>query len=225
MGFPRLLTLTLLSFVLIGVSASYAAETQGHGAAIAHEPSIAIGELDAHIIEVEHESSGGLPQFDPSSYPSQIFWLVIVFSAMYFFFSRKTLPEISNVIENRHQHIQSDLDTAEQLREEAENAHRAYDEALDKARLEASNLFTEAERSIKDKSTREFQAFYERSSEEIKATEAGIEKAKSEAFEEMSTIAAEIAAQAAEKIIGVSTDLQKAKTIIESLHKHNKKAA
>ncbi|GJL84741.1 MAG: hypothetical protein DHS20C02_05160 [Micavibrio sp.] len=179
---------------------------------------------DAHHAAEEH-AKGGLPQFDPTFFPTQIFWLAVIFGVMYIFFARKTLPEISSVLENRRDHIQSDLDTAEKLREEAEEAHRAYDEALDKARTEASDLFADVEKKVKDKSSKDFQAFYERSSKEIKAAEAEIEKAKADAFEEMSTIAAEIASQAAEKIVGISTDINQAKTVIESLHKNNKRAA
>lgn len=230
MNLVRLLALTLfVGFVLIGISAPRAADTHVIGADPAADADhvIVVDEHgDVHTEEHDgHESSGGLPQFNPASYPSQIFWLVIVFSVMYFFFSRRTLPEISGVIENRHQHIQSDLDSAEKLRQEAEAAHKAYDEALDKARSKASDLFAEAEREVKDKSAVQFQAFFERSTKEIKAAEARIEHAKSEAFEEMSTVAAEVAAKAAEKIIGVSTDIQKAKSIIDALHKNSKKAA
>ncbi len=172
-----------------------------------------------------HGDTDGLPQLDFSSYPSQIFWLIVTFTVLYTFFARKTLPEISGVLESRRDHIQNDLDTAEKLREEAEDAHRAYDEALEKARSEASNMFIESDNKIKEETTKKLQVFYERSSVEIKAAEEKIENAKSEAFEEMSTIAAEIASQAAEKIIGISTDINQAKTVIKSLHKNNKKAA
>ncbi|HBR69728.1 MAG TPA: hypothetical protein DEA55_10180 [Rhodospirillaceae bacterium] len=230
MNFLRLPALTLVGFILIGISAPQAADMHVIGADPAADADHVIvvdeqGQVHAEEHGDGHESSGGLPQFNPSSYPSQIFWLVVVFSVMYFFFSRRTLPEISGVIENRHQHIQSDLDSAEKLRQEAETVHKAYDEALDKARTKASDLFAEVEREIKEKSAAQFQAFLERSSKEVKSAEAKIEKAKSEAFEEMSTVAAEVAAKAAEKIIGVSTDLQKAKSIIDALHKNNKKAA
>src|SRR5690606_28063422 len=58
-----------------------------------------------------HPTGGGLPQLDVSTFPSQLFWLFVSFGIMYMIFSRRTLPEISGVLENRQSHIQGDLET------------------------------------------------------------------------------------------------------------------
>lgn len=172
----------------------------------------------------DHHKTEGLPQFDPSSFASQAFWLVIIFSGLYLFFSKKTLPDISNVLSNRQEHIQSDLEMAEQLRAEAEEVHQSYEEALSEAHEQASTYFTQAEEKIKETSTQKMQEFQENALQKIQDTEKNIQVAKENALEELNGIAAEIASQASEKIVGISPDINNAKNVVESLHK-NKKAA
>lgn len=184
-----------------------------------HEDALAHGVEAAAHGAAEHAKSAGLPQFDPSSFPSQIFWLTAAFVILYLFFSKKTLPDISSVLENRRQHIQSDLDTAESLRKQAEEIHQAYEKVMEQAQIAASDYYLDAERTIKEKTQREMNAFYERAVEQVGETEKRIEAAKAEAMEDMSTIAAQIAAEVAQKIIGVSTDISQAKTVVQSIHK------
>ena len=49
----------------------------------------------AHGAGMEDHGGGvGLPQFDPSSFPSQMFWLAVTFAILYLFFSNKTAADI-----------------------------------------------------------------------------------------------------------------------------------
>jgi len=75
------------------------------------------------------EAKGGLPQFEPDTFASQLFWLAITFMVMFFVFSKFTLPSISSVIENRKNIIDSDLDMAEKLSAEADSVHDAYNKS------------------------------------------------------------------------------------------------
>lgn len=167
--------------------------------------------------EAHEAASGGLPQFDPTWFPSQIFWLAVAFFVLYLFFSKKTLPEISSVIENRRNHIRSDLDMAEKLTEDAEKVQTAYENGLQSARDEASKAVQDVETAMKDKGNTEYEAFRKRSETEIAAAENRIAAAKAAAMDQMNTIAAEVASEAVKKIIGTNTDVQKAKSVVESL--------
>lgn len=210
--------LLLMPFeVALGADAYY--EEPSHRA----QPGELIEEEHALDTHGEEHHEEGLPQLNFGTYPSQIFWLAVFFTVLYLLFSRKTLPEISNVLENRRQHIQSDLDTAEDLRRQAEEAHRAYEEALEKARAASSEYYMEAEANIRDITSERMNAFYAYAAEQVAETEKRVNHAKSEAMEDMSSVAAEIAAKVAEKILGVSTDLNQAKTVVKSIH--NQKAA
>ncbi len=172
-----------------------------------------------HGIDDHHEEVKGLPQLDFTTYPSQIFWLFILFTIMYLIFSKKNLPEISSTIENRRDQIQDDLDNAQRLKTEAEDVQVAYDAILAKARDDSSAAFKAGEEKIKKKIEKKLESFNERSVLAMREKEAEVEKAQGAAIGDMQHIAAEVASLAAEKIVGVSTDLDHAKSLIKNLDK------
>ena len=63
-----------------------------------------------------------MPQLDTTWFASQIFWLIIAFSVLYYLLSRKALPRLAEILEARQDRIAADLDEAERLRREAEEA-------------------------------------------------------------------------------------------------------
>lgn len=162
--------------------------------------------------------SGGLPQFDPSSFTSQWFWLLVMFGTMYLVFSRRSLPAISSVIENRREHVQNDLETADRLRTEAEGVQNAYETGLDTARAESSRLVTSAIEDMKRDAETATQRLREKTEKDVAALEQRLSAATTAARADMETIAAEIAHQAAEKVFGISTDIKKAKTVVEAIN-------
>lgn len=172
----------------------------------------------------EEKSSGGLPQLDPSHFPSQIFWLIVIFSALYFIFSKKTLPDISSTLENRKNLIKSDLELAEKFTAEAEETQRAYEAELQKAREEAAKIILSTDSEVKQNTNTQLEAFQRRSEIEIKRSEERIENAKLQALNSMGDVAAEVASQAVTKIIGTNTDIKKAQEIVSSLQVRQKAA-
>ncbi len=174
-----------------------------------------------HVHGLHHKeaSSGGLPQLDPSSFTSQAFWLVLIFVAIYLFFSRKALPDISSVVENRAERIKSDLDSAAILKEEVELLQKSYEDNLESTRKKSVILFKEIEDSIKAKTEKHNEAFQEHSSKKIAKLESAIEKARISTMNDMGDIAADVAVTAAEKIIGVRADAKSVRDVVNSLNK------
>ncbi|HOO82455.1 MAG TPA: hypothetical protein PK513_08135 [Alphaproteobacteria bacterium] len=183
------------------------------------EAAIHVGEHAGEHVDVAHHASSGLPQMDPTWFPSQIFWLAVTFLCLYVILSRKILPEISGTLEARRMQIQEDLDSAQSLKEEAEDVHQAYDEILDGARKKASELFERAEEDIKTTTNKKLDELRERANKENTETEKQIEKAKTDAMADMYAVAAEIASLAAEKIVGISTDIDQAKSLVKNIDK------
>lgn len=171
----------------------------------------------------EH-SSAGLPQLDASTFPSQLFWLAVTFGILYLYFSKKALPDISSVIENRREHIQSDLDGAERVRDEAEAAQNAYDKLMENARTEATKLMTEAEAGVRAKAEKELAALREKGVKEMETLEKRLAQSKMQAMGDMNAIAADIASRAAEKITGIKPDLQQAQTVVQALNNRREAA-
>lgn len=182
-----------------------------------------VHELVENIEHAEHES-GGLPQFDPSSFSSQVVWLAIVFVALYVIFSKKSLPKISTVLETRENKIQGDRDLAENMKNEAVATLEAYEKSLGDARAEAARISADTAQTVKTKAEQSLNAFKDKAESQMSALESSLNSSKHQAMDEMNTIAAEIASAAAEKIVGMSTDINQAKTVVQSLNKLSKAA-
>lgn len=91
----------------------------------------------------------GMPQLDFSTFPNQIFWLVVSLVVIYFVLSRVALPRIGAVIEDRQNAIANDIEQAAEFRRKAEEAEAAYNAALAEARSEAMGIAGEAKAEIK----------------------------------------------------------------------------
>ena len=75
-----------------------------------------------------HEGkSGGLPQLNPADFAPQLIWLAITFAVLYFILARVALPRIGEVIEERRDRVQRDLDSAERFKKETDAALAAYE--------------------------------------------------------------------------------------------------
>lgn len=208
-GKPMLKKLGVSAFLLsISINQALAAGGHGHSHDTAHH-----GAVD----HVDHHASAGLPQLDPSSYPSQLFWLAVVFIFMFIFFSKKTVPQMSRTIENRNERITKDLDSAERLKNEVAELQQSYEEKLSQAREESFAVFVNSEKEIKDETQSRTTKFQERSHKKIVQLEKSIDKALDSAMKDMSDVAAQVAINASEKIIGVKADEQTAKKIVKSL--------
>ncbi len=88
-----------------------------------------------------HEAAkAGMPQLDFSTFPNQIFWLLVTLTVIYFVLSRVALPRIGSTLANRKGTITADLSAADELKQKAVQAEKAYDEALATARGEAAKI-------------------------------------------------------------------------------------
>lgn len=94
------------------------------------------------------ESASGMPQLDFSTFPNQIFWLVVALLALYFIVSRVAMPRVGGIIEDRFEVISNDLDAAADLKLKAEEAEAAYHKALAEARAEAQGIAAETKAAI-----------------------------------------------------------------------------
>jgi F-type H+-transporting ATPase subunit b len=94
------------------------------------------------------EHGGVFPPFDATSFPSQLFWLAIVFIVLYRLMAKRIIPQITGITENRAAVIQADIDQAETAREASEAAVTAYEAALSAARLKAGVIAAETRNRV-----------------------------------------------------------------------------
>jgi F-type H+-transporting ATPase subunit b len=90
----------------------------------------------------------GMPQLDFSTWPNQIFWLLVTLVAIYLLLTRIALPRIGAVLADRKGAITNDLAAAEELKQKALKAEKAYNDALAQARADAAKIVAEARAGI-----------------------------------------------------------------------------
>ena len=71
-------------------------------------------------------SEEGMPQLNPEYWFSQIFWLLLIFGALYVFLWKTILPKITRNLENRKSKILADLDDAESSKQTLEKKISEY---------------------------------------------------------------------------------------------------
>ena len=76
----------------------------------------------------------------PSTFPSQLVWFAIAFGLLYWFMSKRALPQLGAVIEDRKARIASDLDDATAMQQQADAAAAAHEKTLAEARAKAQSL-------------------------------------------------------------------------------------
>ncbi|NUB44816.1 F0F1 ATP synthase subunit B' [Fertoebacter nigrum] len=92
--------------------------------------------------------SAGMPQLDITTFPNQIFWLLVTLVVIYLILTRVALPRIGAVLAERKGTITNDLAAAEELKQKAVQAEKAYNDALARARAEAAKIVAEAKAAI-----------------------------------------------------------------------------
>ena len=83
------------------------------------------------------ESEPGLPQLDIATWPSQLFWLVVLFGAGYVVMANIVTPRIGAVLEERRKTLDGDLEKARNASEDAAKIRANYEIDLENARSEA----------------------------------------------------------------------------------------
>jgi len=147
-----------------------------------------------------------MPQFDPSTFASQLFWLLVMFVVLYWIVSKIAVPRIGEVLEQRARVIQDDLDRAVQLKAETDTAVAAYDKAMAEARAQAYEHMRgiQAEmKTVADKRTADVTA---QVAKQISDAEARIGAAKQAALDGIKGVAAETARDVVAKLSGLSPD-------------------
>lgn len=94
------------------------------------------------------EAAPGMPQLDFTTFPNQIFWLVVTLVVIYLVLSRVALPRIGSILAERQGTITNDIAAAEDLKAKALEAEEVYNKALADARSAALDIAAQARAEI-----------------------------------------------------------------------------
>ena len=149
-----------------------------------------------------------MPQLEPVDWLPQLIWLFICFILLYWLMAKVALPRIATVLEERRDRIARDLDAAERLKAETEEAIAAYEQALAEARGKAHNLAQQTRDELAAEVGAERSTVDAELADKAAEAEAAIVSAKASALSHIN----EVAADTAEAIVGQLIGAKVAKT-------------
>jgi F-type H+-transporting ATPase subunit b len=147
-----------------------------------------------------------MPQLDPSTFGTQLFWLGICFVALYGVMAVIVLPRISSTLQARASQLDDDLAEAEALREKAETALAAYEEALAEARSRALTLAQDMRAEVQAETDRQKAALDAKLAEQAQAAEVAMTKARDAAMDGLSDAASALVGDVMDAIGTVKAD-------------------
>jgi F-type H+-transporting ATPase subunit b len=159
--------------------------------------------------ELRHEGGGHdvFPPFDPTHYPSQIFWFVIAFAILYALMSRIALPRVGEIKQKRSDTIAAEIDAAQKLQKQADEAGAAYEKTLADAKARAQTLAQEMHAKLAAETTAKRHELEGDLNARLAAAEAQIGEMKTKAMSNVGTIAREAAAEIVRHLTGRPADV------------------
>ena len=169
------------------------------------------------------ERGAGLPQLDVATWPSQLFWLVVLFGAGYIVMSKLVTPRIGMVLEERRNALDGNLEKARNASAEAAKIRAEYEKDLETARSEAArntkNAAAKAARNAEDTEARTAQKI----ANKVAKAEAKLAEAKNTALGNLNDVAAVLAIEAVSKIAGISVTSVQASKVAKSISSESAK--
>lgn len=160
-----------------------------------------------------------MPQLDVTTFPSQIFWLIVTFAVLYALMAKVALPKIQNVVEERHRRVEADLEKAAQMKAEAEAVIAAYEKALADARHQAQLTMKETTDRLNAIAAERQRAANAAIAERTAVAEQRIAAARKAAMDNLRSVAVDAARAAAARLIGVEVDDARAGAAVDAVLK------
>jgi len=142
------------------------------------------------------------PPFQTETFAPQLIWLAITFVALYVTLSRVILPRIASVIEGRQARIARDLEQAERLKSETDQAIASYEAALTEARAKAGAIAKETRDTLTAETERERTKTEATLAAKLTDAESRINATKVKALGSVNDVAASVAGDVVAKLIG-----------------------
>ncbi len=149
-----------------------------------------------------------MPQIDQIGeiFASQLFWLAIVFGAIFVVIGLGMLPRIQSTVDARDAQIAADLEAARGARHAADSLEEGYRAEMDKSRAEAARLSAEAKASAAKATEQSVATADAAIGGQLEAAMVRIGEARAAALTEIEAVAAEATEQLVVRVSGLAID-------------------
>lgn len=151
-------------------------------------------------------ADAALPQFDSSSFPNQLFWLVVTFVGLYLVVSKFVVPNVASVLEAREATIADAIAKAEAYKANADKAGSQSEAGTQDARARATELMAAAQADTAKAQAEAFAKLNATLEQQSAAASATLAKSVEAASGELEQAASDLARTMAEKLLGSSVD-------------------
>ena len=97
-----------------------------------------------------YSAEAGMPQLDPEYWPSQVFWLIIIFLTIYILISKIFIPKIKGSIDLREDKIRKDLEEAKTFKEQAELKLNEYNSLMETAKIDVKKIISKSRQKLNE---------------------------------------------------------------------------
>ena len=166
-------------------------------------------------------AEAGMPQLDPRYWPSQVFWLILVFLVLYMSIAKFFLPKIKDNLDNRENKIKEDLENAHKFKDQSEIKLKEYEAILDKAKKDVAKIHVESKRLLDKQIQLKKEKMEKEIESEILKAQSEILELKKNSISSIQTISKEIDSDIIENISGEKLNESSIKATIEDISKKN----
>lgn len=160
-----------------------------------------------------------MPQLDPTWFASQLFWLVITFSVLYLVLSRVMLPPLQAIITRRQETLDHDVNQAQSMKSQAEQARQEYERLLAETRATAQGLLADAQAAHKEKAEQTMREMDKDIEKKLAQATKKIEDKKLELKSALTPTTAELTSIIVEKLTKRAPSPEQVSRIIDRLAK------
>lgn len=165
------------------------------------------------------DAEPGLPQLKVDTWPSQLFWLAVVFGIGYIFMARVVTPRIGSVLEERRSRLDDDLTRAREASAEAAQTRTEYEASLEEARADAAEFARKAAAEAQAKADAAEAKAAKRMATKIGKAETKLAADRADAEGNITAVAAEAAIDTAAQIAGVKATKAQAEKAVKAVAK------
>ena len=141
-----------------------------------------------------------MPQLEITTYPSQIFWLVVSFLILYLIMSRIIIPRISSVIKSRETEIKNNIHISEQMYKDTEIINDEYEETKKNIENEARQIINHLKETTNKKITKSTELLKKRLEQKLEKNEQEIINKKKKALKEINKISLNLSEEILKKL-------------------------
>ena len=164
-------------------------------------------------------SEAGMPQLNPEFWGAQVFWLILIFSSLYFIIGKIYLPKITLTIENRKSKLVNDLNEAQKLKESAEKKLKEYEQIIENSKKDAKKIIDDAKKKLDQDIENKKNQFSSEIEKEISTAEKEIENLKKSSINSINKIASDTSGEIIKKIVDTEINNSSVSAIVNDIIK------